>query len=145
MKKINRHQMRENAFILVFERIFNNDTAQELLETARETEEIEITPEVEKMFLGVVANQPAIDDVISHNLKKWTMNRISKVSLAILRLGVYEIIYCDDVDDDITVSECVKLASDYAYEDDISFINGILGSIVRVRNAEKASAPAEAD
>ena len=36
--------MRENAFILVFERIFNNDTAQELLETARETEEIEITP-----------------------------------------------------------------------------------------------------
>ena len=61
------------------------------------------------------------------------------------RLGVYEIIYCDDVDDDITVSECVKLASDYAYEDDISFINGILGSIVRARNAEKASAPAEAD
>src|SRR5699024_2327343 len=115
MKKISRHQMRENAFILVFERIFNTDTAQELLETARETEEIEITPEVEKMFLGVVANQPAIDDVISHNLKKWTMNRISKVSLAILRLGVYEIIYCDDVDDDITVSECVKLASDYAY------------------------------
>ena len=49
------------------------------------------------------------------------------------------------MDDDITVSECVKLASDYAYEDDISFINGILGSIVRARNAEKASAPAEAD
>ena len=132
--------MRENAFILVFERIFNNDTAQELLETARETEEIEITPEVEKMFLGVVANQPAIDDVISHNLKKWTMNRISKVSLAILRLGVYEVFYCDGIDDDITVSECVKLASDYAYEDDISFINGILGSIVRAKAAPQPAA-----
>lgn len=135
--------MRENAFILVFERIFNNDSAQELLDTARENEELEITPEVEKMFLGVVANQSAIDDIISHNLKKWTMNRISKVSLAILRLGVYEIVYCADVDDDITVSECVKLASDFAYEDDIAFINGILGNIVRTQKAEAAGAKAD--
>ena len=59
------------------------------------------------------------------------MERISKVSLAILRLGVYEIVYCDNIDDDIVVSECVRLASDFAYEDDISFINGVLGSIVR--------------
>ncbi len=140
MKKITRHQMRENVFILVFERIFNSDSARELLDTAREIGEMEITPEVEQMFLGVVENQPAIDDVISHNLKKWTMNRISKVSLAILRLGVYEIFYCDGIDDDITVSECVKLASDYAYEDDISFINGILGSIVRAKAAPQPAA-----
>ena len=132
--------MRENVFILVFERIFNSDSARELLDTAREIGEMEITPEVEQMFLGVVENQPAIDDVISHNLKKWTMNRISKVSLAILRLGVYEIFYCDGIDDDITVSECVKLASDYAYEDDISFINGILGSIVRAKAAPQPAA-----
>ena len=140
MKKITRHQMRENVFILVFERIFNSDSARELLDTAREIGEMEITPEVEQMFLGVVENQPAIDDVISHNLKKWTMNRISKVSLAILRLGVYEVFYCDGIDDDITVSECVKLASDYAYEDDISFINGILGSIVRAKAAPQPAA-----
>ena len=140
MKKITRHQMRENVFILVFERIFNSDSARELLDTAREIGEMEITPEVEQMFLGVVENQLAIDDVISHNLKKWTMNRISKVSLAILRLGVYEIFYCDGIDDDITVSECVKLASDYAYEDDISFINGILGSIVRAKAAPQPAA-----
>lgn len=140
MKKLTRHQMRENVFILVFERIFNSDSAQELLDTAREIGEMEISPEVEQMFLGVVRNQPAIDDVISHNLKKWTMNRISKVSLAILRLGVYEIFYCDGIDDDITVSECVKLASDYAYEDDISFINGILGNIVRAKAAPQPAA-----
>ena len=140
MKKITRHQMRENVFILVFERIFNSDSARELLDTAREIGEMEITPEVEQMFLGVVENQPAIDDVISHSLKKWTMNRISKVSLAILRLGVYEVFYCDGIDDDITVSECVKLASDYAYEDDISFINGILGNIVRAKAAPQPAA-----
>ena len=93
MKKLTRHQMRENAFILVFERIYNDDPASELLETARENGEITITPEVEKMFLGVVSNQTAIDELIGANLKKWKMDRISKVSLAILRLGVYEIVY----------------------------------------------------
>lgn len=129
--------MRENAFILVFERIFNNDdSAQELLEIARENEELDITPEVESMFLGVIRYQDAIDEIISSNLKNWKMGRISKVSLAILRLGVYEIVYCDHIDDDIVVSECVRLASDFAYEDDISFINGVLGSIVRARRAE---------
>lgn len=135
MKKLTRHQMRENAFILVFERIFNNDSAQELLETARENEELDITPEVESMFLGVVRYQDPIDEIISANPKNWRMERISKVSLAILRLGVYEIVYCDNIDDDIVVSECVRLASDFAYEDDISFINGVLGSIVRARRA----------
>ena len=136
MKKLTRHQMRENAFILVFERIFNNDSAEELLETARENEEIEITDDVKSMFLGVIRYQDSIDELISSNLKNWRMERISKVSLAILRLGVYEIVYCDDIDDDIVASECVKLASEYAYEDDIAFINGVLGSIVRARRAE---------
>lgn len=137
MKKLTRHQMRENAFILVFERIFNTeDSAQELLEIARENEELDITPEVESMFLGVMRYQDAIDEIISANLKNWKMGRISKVSLAILRLGVYEIVYCDQIDDDIVVSECVRLASDFAYDDDISFINGVLGSVVRARRAE---------
>ena len=135
MKKLTRQQMRESAFMLVFGRIFNNDSAQELVETARENEELDITPEVESMFLGVVRYQDPIDEIISANLKNWRMKRISKVSLAILRLGVYEIVYCDNIDDDIVVSECVRLASDFAYEDDISFINGVLGSIVRARRA----------
>ncbi len=138
MKKLTRHQMRENAFILVFERIFNDDSPSELLETARENEELEITPEVESMFLGVVRYQQSIDELIAANLKKWKMERISKVSLAILRLGVYEIVYSEDVDDDIVVSECVKLAGDFAYEEDISFINGVLGSIVRSLNNKPA-------
>ncbi|MDD6033142.1 MAG: transcription antitermination factor NusB [Oscillospiraceae bacterium] len=131
MKKITRHQMRENAFVLIFERIFHEDSVEELLSTARECGDLEITPEVERMFRGVEGNRAVIDETISAHLKKWTMSRISKVSLAILRLGVWEIFFCDDVEDDIVVSECVRLATDYAYEDDVSFINGVLGSIVR--------------
>ena len=137
MKKITRHQMRENAFVLVFERIFHDDSVEELLNTARECGEMEITPAVEEMFKGVEANKAIIDETISAHLKKWTMSRISKVSLAILRLGVWEILFCDDVEDDIVVSECVRLATEYAYEDDVSFVNGVLGTVVRSKNGEK--------
>lgn len=137
MKKISRHQMRENAFVLIFERIFHEDSVEELLNTAKECGEMEITPDVEKMFKGVESNKAIIDETISAHLKKWTMSRISKVSLAILRLGVWEILFSDDVEDDIVVSECVRLATDYAYEDDVSFVNGVLGTVVRSKTAEK--------
>lgn len=131
MKKITRHQMRENAFILSFEQIFQNGTPEDVLRLAEECGEPVVNTQVEEMFRGVEAHKSEIDAIIQENLKNWTMDRISKVSLAILRLGVYEILFCSDVDNDIVVSECVKLATTFAYEDDVAFVNGILGSIVR--------------
>ena len=131
MKTITRHQMRENAFLLVFEKNFSDDSVEEILDTARECDAIEVTDQVEEMFRGVVGPLDAIDAAIAPLLKKWTKDRISKVSLAILRLGVYEILFVDDVPDDIVVSECVKLATTFAYEDDVAFINGVLGALVR--------------
>ena len=83
------------------------------------------------MFKGVLDHVADIDVLIEKNLKNWKKERISKVSLAILRLGVYEILYCADVDNDIVVSECVKLATTFAFDDDVSFVNGVLGSVVR--------------
>lgn len=136
MKKISRHQMRENAFILVFERIFNDSPAEELLTLARECSDMEVSAETERMFKGVETNKAVIDETLAANLKGWKLERISKVSLAILRLGIWELLFCDEVPDDIVVSECVKLATDFAYDDDIAFVNGILGTIVRGRAAK---------
>lgn len=136
MKKISRHQMRENTFILTFEKMFNDDSVEEILRTARECDDIEVTEQVESMFRGIIQNLDAVDSVIEPNLKKWTKERISRVSLAILRLGVYELMYTSDVDPDIIVSECVKLATTFAHEDDVAFVNGVLGAIVRNQAAK---------
>ncbi len=130
MKQITRHQTREYAFILIFERIFHQEPVEVLLDIAKECEDLVITAEVERMFRGVEANKSIIDDTIEANLKKWTMSRLPKVTLAILRLGVWEILFEDGVPDDIVVSECVRLATDYAF-DDVAFINGLLGTVVR--------------
>ena len=132
MKKISRHQMRENVFILVFEKIFQADMAvEDILAIARDCTEMDITDSVELMFRGIMQHIGEIDAVIEPNLKKWTKDRISKVSLAILRLGIYEFLYEKGVEADIIVSECVKLATTFAYEDDVSFVNGVMGAVVR--------------
>lgn len=131
MSKITRHQMRENAFVLVFEKLFHNESADEILELASECDALVVNEDVESMFRGVINNLDEIDALIEKNLKNWKKDRISKVSLAILRLGVYEILYCNGVDNDVVASECVKLATTFAFDDDVSFVNGIIGSIVR--------------
>ncbi len=131
MKKITRHQMRENAFLLVFEKLFREEeTVDEILSLAEECDCVVVDENVEAMFRGVFENLNDIDVLIEKKLKNWKKERISKVSLAILRLGVYEILY-DDIDNDIVASECVKLAETFAFDEDVSFVNGIIGSVVR--------------
>ena len=70
MKTITRHQMRENAFLLVFEKNFSDDSVEEILDTARECDAIEVTDQVEEMFRGVVGHLDAIDAAIAPLLKK---------------------------------------------------------------------------
>lgn len=126
-----RHQMREAAFLLTFEKIFQDATPDELIEIVKDTEVFPIDQAVIELFKGVVEQQDELDVIIEKHLKNWNIHRISKVSLATLRVAVYEMMYCDDVDNDVAISEAVILTQSYAMKDDVNFVNGILGSISR--------------
>ena len=77
-------------------------------------------------------HEEEIDAKISENLKKgWKISRISKVSLALLRLAVYEILYRDDVPTSVSINEAVELSKKYTVKEDTSFINGVLGSVAK--------------
>lgn len=130
-----RHQMRESAFLLVFERIFRNDEIDELLALAKECESLNLSRHTEALFRGVDEKTPLLDAEIEKHLKNWTLSRISKVALAVLRLAVYEIDYCKDIDIDIAISEAIKIAQEYTTADDVSFINGVLSSVSKERKA----------
>lgn len=131
-----RHQMREAAFMLTFERIFNKDSLDEIIALAKECETVEISPAVEQLFKEVDGSKEILDKEIQKHLKKWTINRISKVSLAVLRVAMYEIIFCDDIDIDVAISEAVKIAQDFTLKDDVSFINGVLSSVSKEKKGE---------
>ena len=126
-----RHETRESAFMLVFERALTGEDIGEILEAASETDAVKLNDTVAAIFKGVEENRQQIDKCIEKHLKNWTNDRITKVSLAAMRVAVYEILFDDSLDADISVSEAVKICEKYTTKEDTSFVNGVLGSLVR--------------
>ncbi len=126
-----RKQAREEAFILIFEKEFNNDTLEDIISLAEEVRDIKPDEYVKKVFFGVFDNLEKIDDVISHNAVGWSIKRITKTALAILRLAIYEISFYDEIPVSVSINEAVELAKKYATKEDASFINGILSTVAK--------------
>ncbi len=128
--KLSRFKAREQGFILVFEKIFNEEDLNTIIENAEITRDVVFDDYAKEIAFGVYDNLDDIDTLISGRLKKgWSLKRISKPSLAILRLAVYEIKYNEDIPDSVAVNEAVELAKKYTV-DESKFINGVLGAIV---------------
>lgn len=83
-----------------------------------------------RMFEGVVVNEEKLDADIAAHLRGWTIERISKVDLAILRLAAYELML-GELPAGIIINEAVELANQYSSDKAGSFINGVLGSLAR--------------
>ena len=131
-----RSEAREQAFILVFERIFNPElSVADMKAIAEDSELFALDAYAENLFTCVCENIQKLDEIISAHLRKWTLNRIPKVSLALLRLSIAEILFFEDVPDSVCANEAVELAKKYAGEEDSSFINGVLGSVIRGKNS----------
>ncbi len=126
-----RKQERDQAFCLIFEKSFRDESCEDILELAETVRDFEITDYIKTVFCGVFDNLEMIDGVISKYLEKWTIERIPKADLALFRLGVYEMKFCEDIPIGVTVNEIVELAKTYSGDKDPAYINGVLGSISR--------------
>ncbi len=126
-----RHESRELAFILVFEKGFQEEMSViELIENALE---LELFPEnafAENLARKVYDNIAEIDNTINENLVRWSAKRISRVSRAILRLAVCELMYTD-VPVGVAINEAVEIAKKYATDEDASYVNGVLGAVAK--------------
>jgi N utilization substance protein B len=80
---------------------------------------------------GVAEHQPRIDELLAEYSEGWTLDRMPAVDRNVLRLGVYELLYVDDVPDAVAVSEATSLVRDLSTDDSPSFVNGVLGNIQR--------------
>ena len=126
-----RRQMRENCFILLFERVFTEYTPEELFTLAEECGEVRLNNTVKQYYLGIMENLPEIDAIITQNLKNWSLGRLSKVSLSLLRLAVYELCVLKEVEAPIIINEALEIAKEYSTQEDANYINGVLGAVVR--------------
>jgi len=133
-----RREEREQAFVLIFEKMFTEDTIQEIISKASEARDIEVGEYAIKAETDVIANIDALDAQFENYLKRWNKNRISKVSLSILRLAVYELTDENGIPDAAVINEAVDLAKRFSTKEDSAFVNGVLGSFVRDRANDNA-------
>lgn len=129
--KLTRSEAREQAFMLLFSELFDNEPLEATIEDKSQMFKGGICGYAQAVVNGIEDKKDEIDAEIKKNLKEgWTLSRISKPSFAILRLAIYEIKYVDSVPQSVSINEAVELAKKYTI-DESRFVNGILGSYAR--------------
>ena len=126
-----RKRAREEAFILIFEKVFGDGSVEEILELAAEVRDLDPDEYINAVFRGVYDNLSEIDSLISENAVGWRIERISKTALSVLRLAIFEIKFMEDIPNSVSINEAVELCKKYATSEDASFVNGILSTIVK--------------
>ena len=121
---------RENAFILIFESVCKKDeTAEEIFTKATEIRELEVDDYVRRVFFGSYEQSALIDEAIKRNSKGWKLERISAVSMAILRLAAYEMLFDEDIPERVSINEAIELSKKYDDEKSYAFVNGVLNAL----------------
>ena len=132
-----RSAMRELAFKLVYEIEVQKESEEEQLDIFLENNDItdvKVVEYLKDIKEGIKTNSDEINTLITSNLKdNWSLNRISKINLSLIKLAIYEMIY-KELPYKVAINEVVELAKKYAGEEDSSFINGVLGSVIRGKN-----------
>lgn len=135
---------RAAAMQMVYERLLGGHGGEETLNLVYEQMGEGVTPPtkddqayIEDILAGIAAHQDEIDESIREFSVDWPLERMARVDLTILRLAVYEILYRDDVPGSVAINEAVELAGKYSDPAGGRFINGVLGSILRKKEAEE--------
>lgn len=128
---MNRSEMREQAFLLLFEKEFFKDMPCSDIEEIFDENVAPISEYSKLAFENTVSHVEEIDNVIAKYLKGWKIARLPKVNLSVLRLAFYEIMFEESVPSAAAVNEAVELSKKYSGNEDASFINGVLRSYLR--------------
>lgn len=139
---MSRKKARDNAFKCIYELEFDqNKNIERIIEFCYEENENQSDEKeyIERVVKGVNEHLAEIDEIILSKLKNWSMERIAKIDLAILRLAIYEIIFLEDIPVKVTANEAVELAKLYGNNDSKSFVNGVIAKVIESKGWEKTN------
>lgn len=120
----------------LYQREFVQSSLEEMLEDATPGEQ---RPYIESLFTGIIDRQGEIDEMLAGRTIGWRFERLAAIDRNILRLGVFELLFYEDVPAEVALDEAVELAKKYGTEQARSFVNGILDRIWKeTRNAASA-------
>lgn len=122
---------RESAFLIIFENMFLNQDIEEVFETAVELENIDLGSKTRKLVKNVIDNSNDINDTIQRFSETRAFSRIPRLNVAVISIGVCEILYDEKIPTNVAISEAVKIVRKYGQENDVKFVNGVLGAFSR--------------
>lgn len=134
-----RTETREQAFRLIYSSQIQKDMDEEQINIFIEENNLgeEEAEYIKNIFYGIKENKEEIEKLISSNLKeKWSMDRISKIDLSILKLAIFELVY-SKLPYKVAINEAVELAKKYGEDYSKSFVNGVLASIVKEKKLDE--------
>ena len=126
-----RREGRELALQILYALDLNPSKVEETLQLFRENTRVaaHVRAFAEELVAGVMGNHEEIERRITAKSKNWSIARMAKVDLNILRLAVYELLYRSDIPRNVTINEAIEVAKKFGTEDSSAFINGILDEI----------------
>lgn len=126
---MNRQIIREQTMQLIFQMEATNNFDYEKLSLVPENQKVLKEQQAVNTLIAIREHISEIDACISRNLDKWTIDRISKSDLSILRNAVAEILYCDEIPNNVAINEAVNLAKKFGDDKSYAFVNSILSKI----------------
>ncbi len=136
---ISRRQARRRAVEMLYEAVQRDTDAVTLLaDRVGATEVDPISDYTISLVEGVTARKAQIDELLAEHAQGWTLERMPKVDLAVLRVGVYELLWAEDVPDPVAIDEAVGLAKELSTDDSPRFVNGVLGRIGTIADRLRA-------
>ena len=92
-----------------------------------------------ELLNGILGKSEELDARISAKSPNWSISRMAKIDLAIIRLAAYELIYREDIPKNVTINEAIEIAKKFGSEESPAFVNGILDEIARTLPEKQAS------
>lgn len=126
-----RSKARKRALDLIFAAEAQRISVDDLLTSQQDAGEGPANEYTVTLVRGVHERQARLDELISTYAEGWTIDRLPAVDRNVLRLGIFEVLYVDDVPDAVAVSEAVNLARDLSTDESPGFVNGVLGHVAR--------------
>jgi len=130
-----RSKARKRALDLIFAAEAQGLTADQLLSAQLDAGEGPANEYTTELVRGVHEHRARLDELISGYAQGWSLDRMPAVDRNVLRLGIYELLYSEDVPDAVAVSEAVNLVRDLSTDESPAFVNGILANVARDKDS----------
>jgi N utilization substance protein B len=138
-----RTRSREIALQFLYMHDLRDDAGEQLAAfLADETKDRQVRDFSVRLIEGVKTHREEIDALLTRVAKNWEIHRMATIDRNVLRMAIFEILYCDDIPANVSINEAIELGKRFSTQNSGAFINGILDRVSKDSNGARAGSPA---